>query len=61
MLLQNVVSLGLGCVGSGLVVLILETAVGMRSRPTHGQLLIVFELTAGALPTALNPSSPSLS
>lgn len=46
---KNVVSLGLGCVGSGLVVLVLEMAVHMRSHPTHAQLVIVFELTAGML------------
>lgn len=44
---KNVVSLGLGCVGSGLLVLLLETAVRMRSTPTRAQLFIVFELTAG--------------
>ena len=46
---KSVVSLGLGCVGSGLVVLLLETGVRMRSHPTHAQLVVVFELTAGEL------------
>ena len=51
---KNVVSLGLGCVGSGLVVLILETAVHMRSTPTQTQLVIVFQLTAGQLRAGLS-------
>ena len=50
---KNVVSLGLGCVGSGLLVLLLETAVRMRSSPTRAQLVILFELTAGQLQPAL--------
>lgn len=50
---KNVVSLGLGCVGSGLVVLILETAVHMRNTPTQTQLVIVFQLTAGQLRAGL--------
>ena len=46
--LQSVVALGLGCVGSGLVVLVLETLIGVGSAPTRAQLIWLFELTAGA-------------
>ena len=60
---KNVVSLGLGCVGSGLVVLALEMAVHMRSHPTHRQLVILFELTAGQpmLLVKITASCPTLS
>ncbi len=51
---KNVVSLGLGCVGSGLVVLVLEMAVHMRSHPTQAQLIFLFELTAGRLHAGLH-------
>ena len=45
---QSVVALGLGCVGSGLVVLVLETLLGVGSAPSRAQLIWLFELTAGA-------------
>lgn len=44
---KSVISLGLGCVGSGLVVLLLETALGIGTTPTRVQLIWLFELTAG--------------
>lgn len=44
---KSVISLGLGCVGSGLVVLLLETALGIGATPTQTQLIWLFELTAG--------------
>lgn len=46
---KSVIALGLGCVGSGIVVLLLELAIGMKTRPTQAQLIWLFELTAGAL------------
>ena len=45
---QSVVALGLGCVGSGLVTLLLETLIGVGSHPSRAQLIWLFELTAGA-------------
>lgn len=44
---KNTISLGLGCVGSGIVVLILETALQMKASPSHIQQIVLFELTAG--------------
>jgi hypothetical protein len=44
---KSVIALGLGCVGSGIVVLLLELAVGMKTRPTTSELIWLFELTAG--------------
>jgi len=46
---KNTISLGLGCVGSGIVTLIVETALRMGSTPSHKQELILFEATAGML------------
>ena len=46
---KNTISLGLGCVGSGIVTLIMETALRMGSTPSHKQELILFEATAGKL------------
>lgn len=46
---KSVIALGLGCVGSGIVVLFLELAMRMKTRPTTAQLIWLFELTAGAL------------
>jgi hypothetical protein len=46
--MQSVVALGLGCVGSGLVTLLLETLLGVGSHPSRAQLIWLFELTAGA-------------
>lgn len=45
---KSVIALGLGCVGSGIIVLLLELAMGMKTRPTTAQLVWLFELTAGA-------------
>jgi len=44
---KNTISLGLGCVGSGIVTLIVETALRMGATPSHKQELILFEATAG--------------
>jgi hypothetical protein len=44
---KNTISLGLGCVGSGIVTLIVETALRMGSTPSHKQEFILFEVTAG--------------
>lgn len=44
---KNIISLGLGCVGSGLVVLILESALQIKASPLHWQQMVLFELTAG--------------
>ncbi|BDA46393.1 hypothetical protein COCOBI_08-4860 [Coccomyxa sp. Obi] len=44
---KSVIALGLGCVGSGIVVLLMELAMGMKTRPTTAQLVWLFELTAG--------------
>jgi len=46
---KNTISLGLGCVGSGIVTLIVETALRMGSTPSHKQELILFEATAGVI------------
>lgn len=46
---KSVIALGLGCVGSGLIVLVLEMAVHLRHNPSQGQLIWLFELTAGLL------------
>jgi hypothetical protein len=53
---KSVIALGLGCVGSGIVVLLLEVAVRLHSSPSHGQLIWLFELTAGTLPSPAQPS-----
>ena len=46
---KNVISLGLGCVGSGLIVLLLELGLGIGVQPSHRQRVILLELTAGLL------------
>ena len=44
------ISLGLGCVASGLVVLGLETALRIGPSPAHWQLVVLFQACAGAPP-----------
>lgn len=44
---KNTISLGLGCVGSGIVTLIFQVVLQMGPNPTRKQELILFELTAG--------------
>ena len=58
---KSVIALGLGCVGSGIVVLLLELAMGMKTRPTTPQLAWLFELTAGALLIETSDSPCALS
>jgi hypothetical protein len=45
---KNVISLGLGCVGSGLVVLALELALGALPGGVRRRNVWLLELTAGA-------------
>lgn len=45
---KNTISLGLGCVGSGIVTLAFQLALNMGATPTRKQEIILFELTAGA-------------
>lgn len=47
---KNVVSLGLGCVGSGLVTFLLEVVLLMGATPSRLQLRLLFLLTAGLWP-----------
>ena len=54
---KNTIALGLGCVGSGLVVLILESVLRIHATPTHSQDILLFELTAGSLCSA-GPQTP---
>ena len=44
---KNTISLGLGCVLSGLVVLGLETLLQIGPSPAHWQLVVLFEACAG--------------
>ena len=46
---KNTISLGLGCVASGLVVLGLETVLEIGPSPSHMQLTALFEACAGEL------------
>lgn len=44
---KNTISLGLGCVGSGIVTLLFQIALDMGPSPTRYQEKWVFELTTG--------------
>ena len=44
---KNTISLGLGCVASGLVVLGLETGLGLASMPSHMQRVALFGACTG--------------
>ena len=46
---KNTISLGLGCVGSGLVALVLELALELGSRPTRTEQILLYEVVAGRL------------
>ena len=55
---KNTISLGLGCVGSGVFALIIEIGLRMGPSPTRRQELWLFELTAGMQsPFSLNSIS----
>ena len=47
---KNTVSLGLGCVASGLLVLGLETGLGISSMPTMRQQMVLFGACTGQPP-----------
>ncbi len=44
---KNTISLGLGCVGSGGIVLAVEVALRITARPTHGQTLSLYLVCSG--------------
>ncbi len=45
---KNTISLGLGCVGSGLLALALELILSVGPKPTRVSFIILFEVAAGA-------------
>ena len=45
---KNTISLGLGCVGSGLLALALELILSVGPKPTRVSFIILFEIAAGA-------------
>ena len=45
---KNTISLGLGCVGSGLLALGLELVLSVGPKPTRTSFIILFEVAAGA-------------
>ena len=45
---KNTISLGLGCAGSGVLVLVLELILDVGAKPTYWELVLLFELGAGA-------------
>lgn len=45
---KNTISLGLGCVGSGLLALALELILSVGPNPTRVSFIILFEIAAGA-------------
>ena len=46
---KNTISLGLGCVGSGLLALALEVVLKVGPKPTRTSFIILFEIAAGRL------------
>lgn len=46
---KNTISLGLGCVGSGIIVLFLEVGLQVGIHPSKLQSILLYELTSGAL------------
>ena len=50
---KNTISLGLGCVGSGLLALALELILKVGPKPTRVSFIILFEIAAGAASTHL--------
>ena len=47
---KNTISLGLGCVGSGLLVLFIEVAMQLGPKPSRTASIILFEIVAGGCP-----------
>ena len=45
---KNTISLGLGCVGSGIIVLFLEIALQVGIHPSKLQSILLYEFTSGA-------------
>ena len=50
---KNTISLGLGCVGSGLLVLFIEVAMQLGPKPSRMAGIILFELVAGGAPPSV--------
>lgn len=46
---KNTISLGLGCVGSGLLALALELILSVGPNPTRLSFIILFEIAAGVV------------
>ena len=46
---KNTISLGLGCVGSGLLALALEVVLEVGPKPTRTSFIILFEVAAGEI------------
>lgn len=46
---KNTISLGLGCVGSGIIVLFLELGLQVGIHPSKTQSILLYELTSGAI------------
>lgn len=44
---KNTISLGLGCVGSGGIVLLLELSMGLNASPSHPQNMLLYLSSAG--------------
>ena len=51
---KNTISLGLGCVGSGLLALALEVVLEVGPKPTRTSFIILFEIAAGGLLPCFN-------
>ena len=47
---KNTISLGLGCVGSGGIVLLLELLLRLGSNPSYQQNVVLYLVCAGAAP-----------
>lgn len=45
---KNTISLGLGCVGSGGIVLLLELGLGINAHPSRPQNMVLYLICAGA-------------
>ena len=52
---KNTISLGLGCVGSGLLALFLEVALQIGPAPSETSFIILFEVAAGTAPLCKKP------
>ena len=52
---KNTISLGLGCVGSGLLALFLEVALQIGPAPSETSFIMLFEVAAGTDPLCMNP------